>query len=463
MVLRQLWCRVLVAMVSLGAVGNTDVVAARPGDDLKDLKDLTQHPVMVQQVTPVYPYDLRKDGIEGVATIAFIITKKGKVKNAYIVRADHPDFGRAALSAVKKCRFTPGKIDGQAVNTQLQIPITFSIPEKAATNPEQQKGKVVRPVPLELVDPDYPNTMYRVGMRAHVVVQCKVNEEGKVEEPFVVKTNHPGFRQAALEAARKSTYLPGRIDGKATTMSVVMHMEFTPGSARKSDIWGVKRPREFPDEIPEALHWDTPPILVNYYPPVYPREAYMKKVKKRVKLGFLVDPSGQVTVVKPLSEAPAELIGAATAAVRSFEFLPARKNGQPCGAMLKMDFNFVRTVRGDAPVTQEMIRMAKVLTKTPEAIFSLKELDEMPGALYRKLPVTPLGEDGLEVYGEVKLEFIVSRHGEVLFPRALAATNPALEYAAIQAVDSWQFSIPRKDGNPVDVRAVVPIVFKPVE
>jgi outer membrane biosynthesis protein TonB len=39
------------------------------------------------------------------------------------------------------------------------------------------------------------------------------------------------------------------------------------------------------------------------------------------------------------------------------------------------------------------------------------------------------------------------------------AEEPALGFAAIRAVRSWQFEIPRKKGKPVDALIEVPVVF----
>lgn len=97
--------------------------------DLFDLKNLDQQPVPRFQSKPNYPFEMRRAGIEGEVVVGFIVDSRGTVREAYPMRSTHREFESAAVQAVSKWRFRPGKKGGRAVNTRMQVPIVFSITE----------------------------------------------------------------------------------------------------------------------------------------------------------------------------------------------------------------------------------------------------------------------------------------------------------------------------------------------
>ena len=95
--------------------------------DLFDLKNLDEQPTPRFQSKPVYPFEMRRAGITGQVIVGFIVDSKGNVREAYAVRSSHREFEQAAIQAVSKWRFRPGKKGGRAVNTRMQVPIVFNI------------------------------------------------------------------------------------------------------------------------------------------------------------------------------------------------------------------------------------------------------------------------------------------------------------------------------------------------
>ncbi len=109
---------------------------------------LDQLPKPASQAIPLFPSELRKQGITGEATVEFIVDAEGVVQNVGILKATHPAFGDAAAEAVSNWRFEPGRKDKRAVATQLQVPIKFTIAggEKAGgESPSTSGGAKPRP------------------------------------------------------------------------------------------------------------------------------------------------------------------------------------------------------------------------------------------------------------------------------------------------------------------------------
>ncbi len=77
---------------------------------------------------PDYPPGLLSKEIEGDAVLKVLIGADGRVREAIVVRASHPDFGKAAAKqALKSWRFIPATRGGKPTDDWQTIPIRFNI------------------------------------------------------------------------------------------------------------------------------------------------------------------------------------------------------------------------------------------------------------------------------------------------------------------------------------------------
>lgn len=86
-------------------------------------------PRVVDVVKAEFPAGLRFTGNTGEAMIRFVVRSDGAVAKVSVVSATHPAFGEAAAAAVEQWQFEPGRVDGRAVNTRMQVPIYFKLEE----------------------------------------------------------------------------------------------------------------------------------------------------------------------------------------------------------------------------------------------------------------------------------------------------------------------------------------------
>ncbi|MBK8857635.1 MAG: energy transducer TonB [Opitutaceae bacterium] len=100
------------------------------GIEVFDINTLDQKPTPRVQIQPQYPFEMRRAGIEGEVVVEFIVDTNGDVRNPFIVRSTQREFEAAAIQAVSKWKFRPGKKGGRVVNTgRVQQLITFKINE----------------------------------------------------------------------------------------------------------------------------------------------------------------------------------------------------------------------------------------------------------------------------------------------------------------------------------------------
>ncbi len=88
----------------------------------------------------------------------------------------------------------------------------------------------IPPRPIVQVLPEYPRELVKQNVRGIVKLMLWVNEKGRVEEAVVVEnsTNNEKCAQAALEAAKKNSYLPATIDKKKVASWVACTYSFKP-------------------------------------------------------------------------------------------------------------------------------------------------------------------------------------------------------------------------------------------
>ena len=72
---------------------------------------------------PVFPDS--QAGIGGVVTLTGVIDATGHVSSLQAIGAPNPDLAQAAMTAVSQWEFLPTRLDGQVVDTAIQITVTF--------------------------------------------------------------------------------------------------------------------------------------------------------------------------------------------------------------------------------------------------------------------------------------------------------------------------------------------------
>jgi TonB family protein len=97
------------------------------GATVFDLSMIDVAPVAKLQVTPQYPRELLLGRVEGEVVVDFIVDHNGDVQNAYALRSSRREFEAAAVAAVSKWKFTPGRKGGRDVPAHMQVPVLFSL------------------------------------------------------------------------------------------------------------------------------------------------------------------------------------------------------------------------------------------------------------------------------------------------------------------------------------------------
>jgi TonB family protein len=78
----------------------------------------------IHDVAPKYPKDAIAKGIQGVVRLRATIDRKGNVANVRVLEGD-PILAEAAVKAVKRWKYRPHLLNGEAVEAETAITIQF--------------------------------------------------------------------------------------------------------------------------------------------------------------------------------------------------------------------------------------------------------------------------------------------------------------------------------------------------
>ena len=184
-------------------------------------------------------------------------------------------------------------------------------------------------------------------------------------------------------------------------------------------------------DVTAALAISGAPILVDWVPPEYPKQARREKREGTVKVEFVVETDGRVSRARVQESTDQVFEDPALAAVAQWVFKPALEAGKevPCAMTVPVVFDLEqqKTKRLQPPYSQQPVPLPEV----PAAATNLDvgypaELDE------RKLP------------GEVMVEVTINADGRVEKPRVQWASHPAFVETALAAVERATFTPARQ-------------------
>jgi protein TonB len=83
-------------------------------------------PVALAKAMPAYPDDARKQGIEALIVVKFIVNERGTITDPEVLKG-HPLFDAIVLEAVRAWTFEPATLAGKAVRTARLVKIPFRL------------------------------------------------------------------------------------------------------------------------------------------------------------------------------------------------------------------------------------------------------------------------------------------------------------------------------------------------
>jgi TonB family protein len=174
--------------------------------------------------------------------------------------------------------------------------------------------------------------------------------------------------------------------------------------------------------------------------PIYPPEARQQGIQGQVLMKVVVSETGDVDSVEVISGDPA-LTQAAVDAVKQWKFKPFIKNGKPVKAFAKIPVNFALPPPGGvvAPVEMGRVSQGRLIHRVEPDYPEIAKMNHIQGAVVLQALIT---KDGL-------VTNLTPLSGpSVLFP------------ASIAAVKQWRYEPYILNGDPVEVKTTITVIFQ---
>jgi len=97
-----------------------------PPAPILQVAEVSTPPVPRSKAMPAYPDDARKQGIEALVVVKFVVGEDGEVSDVKIVKG-HPLFDEVVLAAVRSWSFEPATLDGKPVRMARMVKIPFRL------------------------------------------------------------------------------------------------------------------------------------------------------------------------------------------------------------------------------------------------------------------------------------------------------------------------------------------------
>ena len=113
-----------------GSLAPPSPAAATPGQTPQRIPvgGNVQASKLIKKVDPVYPADLRQQGITGTVMLRAVISITGEMLNPEVINTTvNPGLAQAALDAVRQWRYQPTLLNGQPVEVVTNINVTFEL------------------------------------------------------------------------------------------------------------------------------------------------------------------------------------------------------------------------------------------------------------------------------------------------------------------------------------------------
>lgn len=204
-----------------------------------------------------------------------------------------------------------------------------------------------------------------------------------------------------------------------------------------------------------VVKYDVAPSAKRKAAPVYPYDLLVEGKAGWAEATFVIDYVGRPLFTNPKAASDPAFAKALVAMVEASEYVPGKRDRVAVMSPSEEKVQFTP----EKSLDDEAKRVLTLLRQGGNGIPKVAELDERPKALRQDSPVYPraLKDDGLT--GQAEIEFIIDRQGRVLFPRIVSATHEDFGWAAATAVANWRFQAPERNGEKVEARMRVPILF----
>ncbi len=219
---------------------------------------------------------------------------------------------------------------------------------------------------IGLIDPS--DELIQSKLTSRTVLQCFVDEEGKIETVFILEHSRLGdfdlsYDMLAVHALLQSKFKPVKIDSKNVKYFIIVNYPVYEGLPLNPRINGISteniiskgkfildvsstnnknetKTKIKQDNIYEYKQLNVRPLIVHSVRPIYPDIARKKRIKGTVVVNIIIDENGKVIDAEVVKSTDSVLEHSAINAAMQFQFKPSYLNGKPVKVKMPLLFHY---------------------------------------------------------------------------------------------------------------------------
>ncbi|MBK1880582.1 energy transducer TonB [Pelagicoccus mobilis] len=203
-----------------------------------------------KQTEARFPGSMRVIGIkDGSVSLVVEIDRTGALQDIFVLQSSRKAFTKSALKSLAEWEFSPARCDGQAIDSSIQIDLTFEIDQKlkwqvqspmaASQARTHSDGSPIQtapfnsldqiPFPIEIVEPES-------SPEGQATIEFYIDESGTVRCPRFTESTSIAFGQLMLDSVNKWKFEPPMLAGVETNTMVRQVFTFEDGRLTASDL-----------------------------------------------------------------------------------------------------------------------------------------------------------------------------------------------------------------------------------
>jgi TonB family protein len=184
-------------------------------------------PILRTVRVPVYPYELRRDGVTGRVKAVMTVDTAGKVAKIEITESTRPEFSQALIAALEGFMYSPALKDGVPVasgviyeqtfdDADLADPASVDLLALEKLHPDSIRRLTdldAIPKPVSRRAPLFPRSIPAGVTAGDATVEFLIDSDGHARLPRVISASDPAFGYAAVEAVASWIFDPPTLHG----------------------------------------------------------------------------------------------------------------------------------------------------------------------------------------------------------------------------------------------------------
>jgi protein TonB len=291
--------------------------------------------------------------------LSVVVKADGDLRDFQVVKSAGYGMDEKAIEAVRKWRFRAGVKDGNPVDVRVQVAVAFSVaPEENTWGAGPLLfGTLPSVKPPILKSGSMPKAVRRSGDET-VVLQFTVDARGEVTDVHAVQGENSASLAVLIGSISKWRFTPASDGG--TTVPVTGKVLLIKGEDQfRYEVASAFRDTGTPERkaTVRSTNTSSPPTvtivpvkirlepdeaskqLLHRVAPTYPPDAKAAGIEGTVVLEITIGADGTVIQVREIT-GPAELIPAAVAAVKQWQYKPTMYRGIPRQAITEVEIRF---------------------------------------------------------------------------------------------------------------------------